>query len=126
MRRTVIFVSTEGVVMGTLASNPAQAVEVALRVVGGKWKGLIVWHLKDGCQRYGMLRRLIPQVTEKVLIRQLRELEADGIITRTDYQTVPPKVEYNLSEYGQNLLPVLGVLCQWGRLHLEHEHTLTK
>lgn len=97
--------------------RPTLPVESALRVVGGKWKVLIIWHLKDGVRRYGALRRLIPNVTEKVLIRQLRELENDGIITRTIYATVPPSVDYALSEYGEGLLPVLGVLCKWGHLH---------
>jgi len=104
-----------------LTLNPTQDVESALRVIGGKWKVLIVWHLKDDPRRYGGLRRLIPTITEKMLIRQLRDLEADGIITRTDYQTVPPRVEYSLSEFGRSLLPVLGALCQWGRLLIQHE-----
>ncbi|GIK65589.1 MAG: transcriptional regulator [Chloroflexota bacterium] len=108
--------------MGILiTANPTEAVESALQVISGKWKVLIVWHLREGVRRYGELRRLIPGITEKMLIRQLRELEADEIITRTDYQTVPPHVEYSLSEYGQGLLPVLGALCQWGRMHLQHE-----
>lgn len=106
--------------------NPALEVEAALRVVGGKWKVLIVWHLKEQTRRYGELRRSIPNITEKMLIRQLRELEANGIITRTDYQTVPPHVEYSLSEYGQSLIPVLGALCQWGRLQIQREQETLK
>lgn len=102
-------------------ATPTQQVEFALDVIGGKWKVLIIWHLKDGILRYGALRKLIPSITEKMLIRQLRELEADGIILRTDYQTVPPRVEYRLSDNGQSLLPVLGALCQWGKLHIQHK-----
>lgn len=105
----------------TLEPSPALPVESALRVIGGKWKVLIVWHLHDQVRRYGELKRLLPHVTEKMLIRQLRELESDGIIARHDYQTVPPRVEYGLSDYGQSLLPVLEALCQWGKLHIEHE-----
>ncbi|MEO0564402.1 MAG: winged helix-turn-helix transcriptional regulator, partial [Chloroflexota bacterium] len=77
------------------------------------------WHLKNETHRYSSLRRLIPKISEKVLIRQLRELEADGIVVRTDYQTIPPHVEYSLSEYGKSLLPILDALCKWGRLHRE-------
>lgn len=95
-----------------------QPVEAALHLVSGKWKVAVIWHLREGAQRYGQLRRLLPDVTEKVLIRQLREMEADGLITRTDYQTMPLHVEYRLSTLGESLLPVLGVLCQWGRLHI--------
>jgi DNA-binding HxlR family transcriptional regulator len=101
-----------------MMTSPAFPVESALKVISGKWKVLIVWHLSGCPQRYAMLRRLIPHVTEKVLIRQLRELEADGIIKRTDFQTLPLHVEYELSEEGKKLLPVLGMLCQWGKLHL--------
>lgn len=101
--------------------NPTQDVEAALRVLSGKWKVLIVWHLHDCTRRYGALRKLIPDVTEKVLIRQLRELEADGIIVRQDYQTVPPHVEYSLSDYGRTLLDILDALCKWGKLHIQHE-----
>jgi DNA-binding HxlR family transcriptional regulator len=96
-------------------------VELALAVIGGKWKPLIVWHLSQQTRRYGELRRLIPAITEKMLIRQLRELEAEGIITRTDYQSMPARVDYSLSPYGQQLLPVLGVLCEWGRGHSQHQ-----
>lgn len=104
-----------------LTLNPTQDVESALRGIGGKWMVLIVWHLKHDPRRYGALRRLIPTITEKMLIRQLRDLEADGIINRTDYQSVPPRVEYSLSEFGRSLLPVLGALCQWRRLLIQHE-----
>ncbi|MCI0709500.1 MAG: helix-turn-helix transcriptional regulator [Chloroflexi bacterium] len=100
-------------------ANPTYDVETALRVLGGKWKVLIVWHLIEEPRRYGQLKRLIPGITEKMLIRQLRELEADGIIIRTDYHTVPPHVDYHLSEHGQSVLPILGALCEWGRLHIQ-------
>jgi DNA-binding HxlR family transcriptional regulator len=122
MTITVIFVSRKGITVDkAFTTRPTHEVETALHIVGGKWKVLIVWHLIDGNQRYSALRRLIPDVTEKMLIRQLRELENDGIITRTDYQTMPLHVEYALSETGRTLLPVLGALCQWGKLHIDHE-----
>ena len=100
---------------------PTQGVETALHVLGGKWKILILWHLIDRPRRYGALRRLMPAITEKMLIRQLRELELDGIIVRTSYQSVPPRVEYAITSYGQSLYPILGALCQWGWSHLQHE-----
>jgi len=106
-------------------STPTYDVESAIRVIGGKWKVLIVWHLKDDVLRYGTLRRLMPNITEKMLIQQLRELEADCIVKRTNYQTVPPRVEYTLSDHGRSILPVLGALCEWGRLHVQHEQTMT-
>lgn len=102
-------------------STPTQGVEAVLGVIGGKWKVLILWHLIDDTRRYGMLRRLIPKITEKMLIRQLRELEQDGIIARTVYETVPPRVEYALTDYGKSLLPILTALCQWGWAHVQRE-----
>ncbi|SRR5579871_3555914 len=99
---------------------PTLGVETALRVLGGKWKVLIVWHLRDTTRRYGTLRRLMPEITEKMLIRQLRELEHGGIIARHDYQSVPPHVEYVVTEYGQSLYPLLDALCKWGWKHVEH------
>lgn len=104
-----------------LGELPSQGVETALRIVGGKWKVLILWHLIDKTHRYGALRRLMPDITEKMLIQQLRELEQDGIITRTVYQSVPPRVEYSVTEYGQSLYPILGAMCQWGWSHLRFE-----
>ena len=86
---------------------------------------LILWHLIDTPRRYGALRRLIPDITEKMLIRQLRELEQDGIISRTVYESVPPRVEYAMTGYGQSLYPILGALCQWGWSHLEHKRGKT-
>ncbi|HXV42347.1 MAG TPA: winged helix-turn-helix transcriptional regulator [Anaerolineae bacterium] len=79
----------------------------------------------DTTHRYGSLRRLMPDITEKMLIRQLRELERDGITSRTIYQTVPPRVEYAITDYGQRLYPILGALCQWGWSHLEHKQEKT-
>ena len=100
---------------------PTQGVEAALRVLGGKWKVLILWHLVGQTRRYGALRRLMPDITEKMLIRQLRELEQDGIISRTNYQSIPPRVEYTVTDYGQSLYPILGALCQWGWSHVGFE-----
>lgn len=101
--------------------TPTLGVETALRVLGGKWKVLIVWHLIDGPLHYGSLHRLMPMISEKMLIRQLRELERDGLIERSIKPSVPPRVEYAVTAYGQSVYPVLGALCQWGWSHLERE-----
>lgn len=94
-------------------------VEVTLEVIGGKWKSLILYHLAGGVKRFNELRRLIPNVSHKVLSQQLRELERDGLVIRHDYQEVPPKVEYELSEYGSGLIGVLDFFCYWGEAHLD-------
>jgi len=97
-------------------------VQTTLRILGGKWKILILWHLKDEAKRFGGLKRLMPEITEKMLIQQLRELEKDAIVNRNVYPDVPPKVEYSFTDYGRSLEPVLQVLCDWGKAHLNHDN----
>jgi len=92
-------------------------VRVAVDVIGGKWKPVILFYLGDGSRRFSELRRLIPAATQKMLTQQLRELERDGIIDRKVYPVVPPKVEYTLSAYGKTLEPLLEAMCDWGRKH---------
>lgn len=94
-------------------------VEVTLDVIGGKWKSLILYHLAAGTKRFNELNRLIPNVSHKMLTQQLRELERDGLLLRRDYEEVPPKVEYELSEYGSGLIGVLDFFCHWGEAHLD-------
>ena len=90
-------------------------VEATIDVLGGKWKPVILCHLKDnGTLRTSELKRAIPNITQKMLTQQLRELEEDCIIERIVYQQVPPKVEYVLSDYGQSLGNLLSTLCEWG------------
>lgn len=98
-------------------------VQATLRVLGGKWKLLILWHLKDAAKRYSELKRLIPEITEKMLIQQLRELERDGIISRQNLGGTPPKVEYAFTDYGKTLIPIFKPLCQWGQEHLKRTNT---
>ncbi len=94
------------------------SIEYTLKKIGGKWKTVILWHLgTDGVHRYNELRGLMPGVAHKVLSQQLKELEEDGFINRTSYDTVPPKVEYSLSVFGSTLMPVLQAMHQWGRQH---------
>lgn len=94
------------------------SVEATLEVIGGKWKCVILCHLTHGKKRTSELKRLMPNITQKMLTQQLRELEEDGVINRIVYNQVPPKVEYELSEYGRSLEGILSSLCAWGEKHL--------
>lgn len=92
----------------------ASGIETALRMLEGRWKIVIVFHLFDrGTLRFSELERAIPGVSQKVLINQLRELEKDGIVERQVYPQVPPKVEYKLSIWGQQMCPALDLLLEW-------------
>jgi DNA-binding HxlR family transcriptional regulator len=92
-------------------------VEAALDVIGGKWKGIVLYHLKGGPMRFNELRRQIPGVTQRMLTRQLRELERDRVIRRKVYPEVPPKVEYSLETMGESLIPLMTALAEWGVAH---------
>jgi DNA-binding HxlR family transcriptional regulator len=92
--------------------------EAALEVVGGKWTVLILWGLHDGPRRFGELRRQVVGVSEKMLIQHLKEMEADGIVTRKDYKEIPPRVEYALTSFGRSLCQALTPLCEWGEKHM--------
>jgi DNA-binding HxlR family transcriptional regulator len=94
-------------------------VEATIDVIGGKWKPLILWWLKERTHRFAELRRRMPGITERMLTLQLRELEADGIVDRRVYPTVPPRVEYSLTAYGHSLKAALEAICDWGRAHME-------
>jgi DNA-binding HxlR family transcriptional regulator len=87
-------------------------------VIAGKWKVQIVWHLSFGTRRFAEIRDLLPGVSEKVLTAQLRELERDGIIKRLSLGTVPPRVDYMLSDAGNELITVMEAMCGWGTKHL--------
>jgi DNA-binding HxlR family transcriptional regulator len=89
-------------------------VELTLDVIGGKWATVVLAHLKEGVHRYGVLRRRMPAVSEKVLIQRLRGLEERGLISRHSDGGTPPSVEYRLTEEGESLLPVLEALYSWG------------
>lgn len=96
-----------------------EPVNVTLKVVGGKWKPLLLWLINDQPKRFGELKKLMPGVTQKMLTQQLRELEDDGLVVRTVYPVVPPKVDYRLSQYGSTLKPVLSSMAEWGEKHSE-------
>lgn len=88
--------------------------DATLRVIAGKWKPLILYFLLQAPNRYGELKRAVRGVSDKVLIQQLKELEADGIVLRTDHKEVPPRVDYALTELGRGLAETLVPLCTWG------------
>lgn len=94
-------------------------IETTIGKVGGKWKALILDHLADGALRFGELQKQMPKITPKMLTQQLRELETDGIISRRVYPVVPPKVEYELTEFGKTVTPLLDAMCVWGQMYLE-------
>lgn len=91
--------------------------EATLDLIGGKWKGVILFRLGEGTKRFNELQKLLKRVTPRSLTRQLRELESDGLIVRKVYAEVPPKVEYSLSDKGRTLGPVIGALIDWGNTH---------
>ncbi|MBE0336673.1 transcriptional regulator [Paenibacillus sp. 28ISP30-2] len=101
------------------AKTYMHGIEATLEVIGGKWKATILYHLTNGRKRTYELRQLIPKITQKVLTQQLRELEKDEIIHRIIYNQVPPKVEYELSEYGWDFKDLLDRFCLWGEEHLD-------
>ncbi len=97
---------------------PSCTLEEALEIIGGRWTLSILWWLQRGPTRFSDLKRLIPGVTQKMLTQQLRQLAADGLVTRTVYATVPPKVEYDLTPLGKDLKPALKLLCAWSEENL--------
>ncbi len=99
-------------------SNYNCPIEATIELIGGKYKALILWHLMNGVLRFSELRKLVPQATPKMLTQQLRELEEDKLIQREVYPVVPPKVEYSLSEFGRSIIPILDVMCSWGKDYL--------
>ncbi|MGJ5177394.1 winged helix-turn-helix transcriptional regulator [Bradyrhizobium oligotrophicum] len=97
--------------------RPGCAVEATLDLIDGKWKGVILYHLQGGSRRFGELRRLMPGITQRMLTKQLRALEEDGLVIRKVYAEVPPRVDYSLSDVGESLRPVIEVLRTWGERH---------
>lgn len=96
---------------------PALPAERALRVISGRWKAVILYHLFDRPKRLSELKRLVPAISQKVLIQQLREMEEHGLVHREVFRQVPPRVDYSATPLGSSLEPVLLALCQWGQRH---------
>lgn len=101
-------------------------VEATLDVIGGKWKGIILFHLLSGKKRFNELQRLMPGITQRMLTRQLRELEDDGIVARKAYQQIPPKVEYSLTAFGSTLKPIILAMRDWGEQLIQREQVTNK
>jgi DNA-binding HxlR family transcriptional regulator len=101
-------------------------VEATLDAIGGKWKVVILCHLDKGDKRTSELKRLMPEITQKMLTQQLRELEVDGLLKRKIYEQIPPKVVYSLTDYGWSLKPILDAMCAWGELHIERTDEASK
>ena len=97
------------------------ALEATLDVIGGKWKPIILCHLGEKSQRNGELKKLIPNISQKVLTQQLRELEQDGIISRKIYGEVPPRVEYSLTKEGRSLREILLAMSDWGEKRVSQQ-----
>lgn len=98
--------------------------DVALHYIGGKWKPVLLFHLQGEPRRFGELKRLTGGISEKVLIQQLRSLAEDGIVTRHDFQEVPPKVEYTITDFGRTLALALQPLCECGNFNRAKRETL--
>lgn len=96
---------------------PALPIERALKVISGRWKAVILYHLLAGPKRLSEIRRLVPRVSQKVLVQQLRELEEHGLVRREIFRQVPPRVDYSATELGLSLQPVMLALCEWGQFH---------
>ncbi|WP_026887886.1 winged helix-turn-helix transcriptional regulator [Clostridium beijerinckii] len=94
-------------------------ISYTLSIVGGKWKWVLMWILSTkGTQRYGEIRKLLPNISHKILIQHLKDLEASGLVSRKEYSQVPPKVEYSLTDKGQTLIPILELMSDWGSINL--------
>ncbi|MEY7972047.1 winged helix-turn-helix transcriptional regulator [Saccharomonospora xinjiangensis] len=100
--------------------------DAAIDVMGGKWKGLILFWLGEGPLRFGELRRTVAGISERMLILQLREMQTSGLVHREVHHQVPPKVEYSLTEFGQSLRVALIPLGQWGEEHMERLEALPR
>lgn len=99
-------------------------VNEALSILVGKWKPVILLHLfSSGTLRFSELKRQMPEITQKMLTKMLRELEDEGIIDRVVYPQVPPKVEYSITDYGKSLRPILDLMHEWGTNHIEHRES---
>ena len=93
-------------------------VKTTLKIIGGRWKVIIIHQLMDGTKRFSELKRAIDGITQKMLTQQLRELERDGVVERKVYPQVPPKVEYSLTHLGRSLKPILEAMHEWGVKHM--------
>lgn len=109
-----ILVSMEKMTNSAEICDTGCGLNATLRIISGKWKPLVLFFLRNGPVRYGELKRLIPGVSDKVLIQSLKDLQADRVLSRTDYKEVPPRVDYALTPLGRSLAEAIIPLCTWG------------
>jgi DNA-binding HxlR family transcriptional regulator len=106
-----------------MSKNPNNVTDCPLtmvqKIIGGKWKMVILWHLSRGTKRFGEIRRIFPDITQTMLTKQLRELEEDGFVFREIFKEIPPHVEYSLTSTGANFVPILRSIYDWGDVHLK-------
>lgn len=100
------------------------ALDVTMSFIGGKWKTVVIWYLRKGKKRFGELKILVPDITDKMLSMQLKSLEEDGFLKRTVYPEVPPRVEYELTAEGKTLIPIVNEIAKWGRAKADKEGKL--
>ena len=102
------------------SSVPTQCpVTFTMKVIGGKWKPIILFLIQKGANRFGILHRAIEGISKQMLTKQLRELEADGILSRKIFPEIPPRVEYSVTDRGKSLFPIIDQMKKWGEQHLE-------
>lgn len=102
----------------TYECNKGCPVEATLEIIGGKWKGVILYHLLEKTYRFGELKKMMPGITQHTLTKQLRELEVDQLVSREVFAEVPPRVEYSLTERGESLREIILMMREWGTTHL--------
>jgi DNA-binding HxlR family transcriptional regulator len=98
---------------------------MTIDLIGGKWKVLLLWHLSQRILRFNEIGRIFPDISTKMLTQQLRDMEEDGLILRKVYPQVPPKVEYDLTEFGRSLIPVLMAMQEWGTAYMINQNQKT-
>lgn len=106
-------------------AEAACPVLVVQNIIAGKWKLPILSHLSQGTKRFSELQKLLPEISQGILTHQLRELERDGLVHREVYKEVPPKVEYSLTAIGQSFMPILNIICEWGKDYLNRRGNTT-
>ncbi|WP_094228493.1 winged helix-turn-helix transcriptional regulator [Methanolobus psychrotolerans] len=116
--------TTEDKTNGTSDREYSCPVEATLSVIGGKWKPLILWQLKEDVLRYNSLQQTLPGISPRMLTKQLREMEDDGLVKRKMYPQIPPRVEYSLTEFGKTVIPLLEALAGWGIRYVEQKYNL--
>lgn len=112
--------------MGAKSNSGVMTIHIYIKVIGGKWKPEILWFLRKGPLRFGEILRSVDTITQVTLTKNLRELEADGIVLRTVYPEIPPRVEYQLTPFGESVFPVLDVISAWGRTFLREKKEKTQ